>query len=96
MKQTCRVETHNECKQTYITVPQLQAQSDTALAPKLSGTYFKKDLPMGTLLLPLWTLDKYYSNSHELHYKCMRIHASGNVWVYSEHMLTVYDTDRER
>lgn len=28
-KQTCRVETHYECKQTYITVT--QAQSDTAL-----------------------------------------------------------------
>lgn len=40
LKQTCSVQTHYECKQTYITVPQLQAQCDTALAPTQSGTYF--------------------------------------------------------
>lgn len=38
--QTCKVQTHYECKQTYITMPLLRAESDEAVAPTQSGAYF--------------------------------------------------------
>lgn len=36
-----------------------QAQSDTAMAPTQSGTYFQTHLPLGATLLPSWPLDIY-------------------------------------
>lgn len=67
---TRRVQTHRECKQTYIIVLQLQAHSDMTLAPTPSGTYFQKRLPLGARLL--------LSSTHV--YVGIDYAASGYVW----------------
>lgn len=89
-KHTYRVQTHDECKQTYITMPLLQVQRDMSLAPTQSATYFKSICPWPHFCCP--HLDIYYSHvrDHTLHYMCMCIYASGDVlWTHA------YETHRE-